>query len=207
MRANYIDALKGLGIYLVILGHIANPFNTLIYAFHMPLFFFIAGFFIKYERPPLEFIKSEMRALLLPYLGFMALALITTYAKCLLLSRPFSWEAQLKGALFYMDFAHLDNYGFILWFLPALFVARVFSYYVLRLAFCKAFWLRCLGFALFLGVIYLAHEHYFYNALQIHGFDIETGLFASLYVVSGFYAFRALGFLADLASKERYIYI
>lgn len=46
-RVRYIDAAKGLGILLVMLGHsisrLGQPVNTFILSFHMPLFFFVAG--------------------------------------------------------------------------------------------------------------------------------------------------------------------
>lgn len=43
---DFLDAMKGMGILLVVLGHVSliEPLNTVIYAFHMPLFFFISGF-------------------------------------------------------------------------------------------------------------------------------------------------------------------
>lgn len=43
------DILKGGGILLVILGHIQIPYmlKTVIYSFHMPLFFFVSGCFFR----------------------------------------------------------------------------------------------------------------------------------------------------------------
>ena len=40
-RINWIDCIKGIGIYFVILGHIykCNNIGMWIYSFHMPLFF------------------------------------------------------------------------------------------------------------------------------------------------------------------------
>lgn len=47
-RYSSLDIAKGLGIILVVLGHII-PENiwarSIIYSFHMPLFFLISGFF------------------------------------------------------------------------------------------------------------------------------------------------------------------
>ena len=45
-RISYIDIAKGIGIFLVIWGHIilSGPAYNIIYAFHMPLFFFLSGF-------------------------------------------------------------------------------------------------------------------------------------------------------------------
>ncbi|MBO6252009.1 MAG: acyltransferase family protein [Muribaculaceae bacterium] len=45
-RLREFDLLKGIGILLVILGHIHIPsdlFCSLIYGVHMPLFFFVSG--------------------------------------------------------------------------------------------------------------------------------------------------------------------
>lgn len=46
-RDNVIDAFRGIGILLVVLGHIIGdtqvPLNKLILSFHMPLFFFCSG--------------------------------------------------------------------------------------------------------------------------------------------------------------------
>lgn len=43
------DILKGGGILLVILGHIQIPYmlKTVIYSFHIPLFFFVSGCFFR----------------------------------------------------------------------------------------------------------------------------------------------------------------
>lgn len=50
-RISYIDQLKGIAIFLVVLGHLighnagsGNGLWTFIYSFHMPLFMFISGY-------------------------------------------------------------------------------------------------------------------------------------------------------------------
>ena len=45
-RLQYLDLAKAVGMLCVLIGHsfISEKINTVIYAFHMPLFFFIAGF-------------------------------------------------------------------------------------------------------------------------------------------------------------------
>lgn len=44
-RLEWLDAVRGVGITLVVLGHTALPpiGYVLIYAFHVPLFFIVAG--------------------------------------------------------------------------------------------------------------------------------------------------------------------
>ena len=47
-RVGWIDCLKALGIYLVILGHTLKDsyLSVWIYSFHMPLFFILSGYLI-----------------------------------------------------------------------------------------------------------------------------------------------------------------
>lgn len=49
-RLKWIDVLKGIGMYLVILGHTHFASRGVIYAFHMPLFFLISGMFFSYKK-------------------------------------------------------------------------------------------------------------------------------------------------------------
>ena len=63
-RLTYIDIAKGIGIVLVVLGHcipdatsptgISVPayrwLHDVIYSFHMPLFFFLAGFMVSRQK-------------------------------------------------------------------------------------------------------------------------------------------------------------
>lgn len=46
-RDSVIDIAKGIGIFLVVFGHVPLPMDliTPIYLFHMPLFFFLSGMF------------------------------------------------------------------------------------------------------------------------------------------------------------------
>lgn len=48
-RLDYIDVFRSLGILAMIMGHIGfgGRFDYFIHAFHIPMFFFISGFFIE----------------------------------------------------------------------------------------------------------------------------------------------------------------
>lgn len=48
-RLDYVDAFRGLGIIAMVMGHIGfgEIFDHFIHAFHMPMFFFISGFFYR----------------------------------------------------------------------------------------------------------------------------------------------------------------
>ncbi|NJM46953.1 MAG: acyltransferase [Alkalinema sp. RU_4_3] len=84
-RIDWVDYAKGLGIVLVVMGHslrgemtsakgsdllIAHPIDAWIYAFHMPLFFFLSGLFARSLRnkTPQDFWTSRWTILIHPYL-------------------------------------------------------------------------------------------------------------------------------------------
>jgi len=128
-----IDAARAIAIILVVLGHakgIPQAFTILAYSFHVPLFFFLSGWFV--ERRRIAGMSDEAtrlaRTLLLPYLAFFALA----YAYWLLTrnigekaarwgERP--WWEPLRGLL---DGIGPDLYVHpAIWFLVALFTTSL----------------------------------------------------------------------------------
>lgn len=69
-RLDYIDIFRALGIILMVMGHIGfgSKFDKFIHAFHMPMFFWISGFFYKKRNIGLkEFTKKKFKTLLVPY--------------------------------------------------------------------------------------------------------------------------------------------
>ncbi len=69
-RIGYIDIAKGIGIILMIIGHmpLKNEYiKNFIYCFHMPLFFIISGYLFKYKDNK-ECLKNIGRKLIVPYI-------------------------------------------------------------------------------------------------------------------------------------------
>lgn len=70
-RIDYFDIAKGIGMLLVIIGHMPlgdyPMIRTFIYSFHMPLFFLISGYFFK-QRENKDCLKNIFRHLILPYI-------------------------------------------------------------------------------------------------------------------------------------------
>lgn len=71
-RNHAIDIMKGIAILCVILGHIeAIPEvgKGIIFSFHMPLFFIIAGYFY---RPTVDYrakLNKDFKRLIVPYIA------------------------------------------------------------------------------------------------------------------------------------------
>ncbi len=125
-RLDYLDMAKGLGIFLVVLGHIEFiQESTLrwIFSFHMPLFFIIAGI-LAYEKQEQNqdiclTIRKKAQGILIPYASFSLIFL--TMAGTGYFLQPGS----ITGAALARQLVDsLTGYGLhILWFLPAYFLA------------------------------------------------------------------------------------
>lgn len=76
----HIDTLKAIGIVLVVLGHapgMSETLNRLIFAVHIPLFFYASGFLLKDGKLRQNFatqLVGVTRSLLIPYLLFFLLS-------------------------------------------------------------------------------------------------------------------------------------
>lgn len=126
-KIDWINTLKSIGIISVVLGHIASPIGAFIFSWHMPLFFIMAGFFIKVDIPIKKFILKDFHRLMIPYFLFSFIGLGIDIIKRVVLHREeLNYFNEIKGILYDMDMNGLiHHYGFVLWFLPTLFFARI----------------------------------------------------------------------------------
>lgn len=119
---NYLfDNYKVFLIYLVVLGHFVSPsfhetgfllaVKWFIFAFHMPAFMFVSGFFSKKEKPVLELVQK----LLIPYIIFELLYYVTYLAI----------GKETEVAILYPKFT--------LWFLLSLFWYKLISKVLFKL--------------------------------------------------------------------------
>ncbi len=131
-KIEWIDTLKAIGILAVILGHIASPLGEFIFSWHMPLFFTVAGFFIRYDLSFKIFILKDFKRLMIPYFIFTIFALLIETTKRFVLGREkLDYIQEFEGIFIWMDMTSLINsYAFVLWFLPALFFAKIFLYVI-----------------------------------------------------------------------------
>lgn len=129
-RVSWIDICRGIAIILVLYGHLFNSDKQryLIYAFHMPLFFFISGLVFKSTgtKPMWEVTKKYIKQLLIPYYLFAILTYIFTFAS------QTAGDVSLKGIgyqLFGIVYGNGNNgmlgYNVVLWFLPCLFITKL----------------------------------------------------------------------------------
>src|SRR5215213_9781223 len=127
-RIEYLDIAKGIGILLVVLGHndfeVISPFvQRMIYSFHMPLFFFLSGYFINASLPFWDFFKKRFNALMKPYFFTIFLIYFTSvsFEKMGFNMAITRTVKSLYGSGYYLDWVQL-------WFLPQLFVVSLYAF-------------------------------------------------------------------------------
>lgn len=126
-RINWIDVARGIGIILVIQGHSlgAHSYRHFIYAFHMPLFFFISGLVFDYKKYSFrQTFKKSAKGILVPYVLFSLLSI----ALWPLQISNFEWTPDFIGkqllGIIYANSQTLD-FNLVLWFLPCLFITKI----------------------------------------------------------------------------------
>lgn len=132
-RMAWIDIARGLGIILVVYGHVlrgnvlaveptgwAARQDLVIYAFHMPLFFMLAGLFLwqSVGKGKLRFTKDRWWQMIYPYLLWSVVTALTELAFAQWVNTPISWND-----LLFIPINPIEQY----WFLYALLIAQMIA--------------------------------------------------------------------------------
>jgi fucose 4-O-acetylase-like acetyltransferase len=137
-RNSTIDVAKGIGIFFVVLGHNwlstheKSELTRVIFSFHMPLFFFLAGIFLRAPDGILRFAIGRTGSLLKPY--FVVL-IVLGVLKMLGAALGVSREAGMSGTSYFIGLLYGtgDTIAWIaLWFLPHLFISLIASLIILK---------------------------------------------------------------------------
>lgn len=131
-REQWADVARGMGIIAVVAGHTFAPTSNAtqwIFAFHMPLFFILSGYFFSIRGGFKVTAARRAKALLVPYVATVAIYLIYTV---LVLGRPQHIESWI-ASLMYASGKEIQQFPAIepigpMWFLPALFAASLIAY-------------------------------------------------------------------------------
>ena len=139
VRDRWADNAKFIGIMLMLLGHNAlanDKIFDFIYSFHMPLFFFISGYYAnKKDELIKNYIIKNAKSLLLPYLIFYILTLPFGYLVIYLhpYNHPFdSWTEFILKPIIGIFTVETTSFAFHTngpsWFFVALFWVKMIYY-------------------------------------------------------------------------------
>jgi acyltransferase len=176
-RIEWIDTVRGLSIFLVVLGHTILPHSWLIYifSFHMPLFFFLSGYLSKADKNTnlWEIFKKKTGSLLWPYVFFFGINLVYW----ILFFESKAYFEPIKQMLYSAD--KLSAPFIPLWFLTTLFVTEII-FYILRRN-LRALWLPISILFLCLAGFWLARH----NIVALP-WGIDIALVAILFYYAGY---------------------
>lgn len=117
-RLHWIDVLKGVGIILIMMGHINSQTKSVpwIYSVPVALFFALSGFIfstieIKKNIPFKEFLVKRLKSLIVPFIFFRLILVV--------------WWLIAERRFRELDMGPI-------WFLPALFAAEIISYFICK---------------------------------------------------------------------------
>lgn len=77
-RVTYMDIVKAFAIMAVVIGHSGSPITNIVYLYHVPLFFFVSGYFYKdlYSCSPFTLFKKRLNSLYIPFVKYELLFLL-----------------------------------------------------------------------------------------------------------------------------------
>ena len=134
-RVKFIDVAKGISILCIILGHLNEPgINRVVFTFHVPIFYFITGYFLNGSTPLRPFLRRKAQTLLVPYAAACVLIILLSPLCGLLFHTGESVRATLLRWIYASIYGAGDSYTApfyiphigALWFLLATFWGSLF---------------------------------------------------------------------------------
>lgn len=181
---SWVDGAKGVAILSVVLGHIATPLTNFIFSWHMPIFFFLSGFFLKKPDNYASVFFKDVKKLMFPYFVFAFIGLVAEIIKRRLfpdygfITPKINLIEELKGIFIWMDITKMHTYGFVLWFLPALLWSRTLANWLIFKI--KRPWLVVvISFIIYALTI---------NKPAVFPLALDNGLLVTIWVVLGYYS-------------------
>lgn len=145
-RVQSLDRARGLAIFAIVLGHVwlsseVVPLHPFVYAFHVPLFFYLSGLFFRVGGPgQWTRLARRVRTIAIPYAVWAVISVAVFVLLGELAAQTLQRRQPARNPLVFVRgilFANPSNGGMDwntpLWFLPAIVVAYVLAAVVLHL--------------------------------------------------------------------------
>ncbi len=187
-RIPWIDVYRGLAIILIVVGHSWSPFVGYIYLFHVPAFFFISGLSSQFAMyTPWNFFVKRLKTLIVPYFVFNLFFILahfvlknTSLSQILYSpadSTSFAFFTAVNGLLL---FARTEEVGGATWFLPVLFSAQLFTYWLVRKKIIEKNDVVILALVTILVV-----TNYLFSRRWFVAYNLDLALLATFFIVIG----------------------
>jgi acyltransferase len=130
-RIDYLDLLKGVGIFLVVWGHTMTPRSVWIYSFHMPLFFFLSGIVHK-NKPWKDFFLGKLNRLYIPYAIFSFLSWLFYLGLIICQEKPAQLQNHLPKIMSVLNGIANNGGNDSIWYLTCLLLVGIFYWFLRR---------------------------------------------------------------------------
>ena len=158
-RNTTIDVAKGIGIILVVAGHnwsVLHPKGEvfrIIFSFHLPLFFFLSGIFLKQDSPLKAFLAARVDLLLRPYFIVLTTLGVIQLLWAILHNKLATQQVYYFWGMLYSTGETISWAPF--WFLTNLFISSIFALIVIKIVKHKH-WIGAISIILLIfGVHYI----------------------------------------------------
>lgn len=197
-RYNFIDTAKFIGLILVLFCHIPMPerlFHSIIYSFHMPLFFLASGIFLKKDIKRVIF--RGVKTLIFPYVLINILLILCK--SIIFCFWGFSFYDDIISPLLGIIFATSDpefTYripGGPSWFLISLFFSRIIACFTINQTQIKQF--------IIISILLLFYFILYHNFVYVL-YCIDSAILGSIFVIIGFYLRRRVLNFPNFATKK-----
>jgi len=124
-KKGWIEVVKGIGIVVIVTGHIVSePLRNILYVFHIPLFFFVSGYLYRQPANVSVYLRKKINTLLVPYGCFLVLFTAVLIIEASIIGNPPSVICSylidsLKGG------RALTGWLSIFWFVTCLFLTQM----------------------------------------------------------------------------------
>ncbi len=195
-KLKFISYAYVIGAILVVLGHstptgnsdlpiFVDQIRTFIYCFHMPLFFFIAGFLFKYttdknKKPYVRFIKNKAVRFLTPYFVLSAIGILPKILLANFVNDEVSFDIYYVFETIFNP--RLNVWGHF-WFLPTLLLIYAISYLILKCYNHKILYRLLLVLALLLAVLPINTDWFAIKDICSELIYFCIGIFSCNYIV------------------------
>lgn len=186
-RIQYFDIAKGIAMICIILGHFGiSRVNSVVFTFHVPIFFIISGYFLKTDGSVTEYAKRKACQLLIPYAVTSVFNIAGTTIEEIIRTKTtenavYNIKTWLVGSLYGSGSVELTDPFYVkpigaLWFLPAMFFALVLVKYFLQFKWGAA------------GIAAMAYIGWKTAEIVWLPFSIQPAMTAALFVYVGYLA-------------------
>lgn len=187
-REKDLDVARGIGMLAVMTAHmkVDRMLYTLIYTFHLPLFFFISGYCFKYDEKFSRFALKKIKGYLVPYV-FCAL-IILIYDVIVSLINHKGYKMVVPEI---MKFVVQVRYT-TLWFLATLFLGTMIFWLIHKVCRHKLYPVTIVS--IILGILFILYDTKVKVSLP---WNLDTAFIIQIYLSLGYFC-KEKGILVKL---------